>query len=747
MVPVKISVIIACRNVEPYIDEAILSARRQTLDSVEILVVDDCSTDGTAARVERHAKDDARVRIITLPESRGPAGARNVALKMATGTFVAILDGDDYFHPERLERLLLDAETSRAEVVCDNLFVFQDNRAARNPRIFLPKAGSHNVSVDDFIRSNCLNGAIPALGYLKPLICRRFLSQNKIYYDETLPIGEDYHLLLEVLAAGGRIRFLSEPMYFYRRHDASTSHRLSETVLDRLIEADRIFCRVHARFAAKHHSAIQARHGSLIIGRDFVRLVGYIKRLELVLALEVLAKSPRCMKLLLKAAIEGISRRARRPRRLQKISQRRPTALIVSRQRVVGPVNGSSTYLLQLANALNANGFDVRFLSPSPVLMGRAPFIVLRPEMQVFASIKIRGCFRCGPVIIYPSLRTLVLALRSVLSVFLRRFGLSIPGLDPGPAPYAIAAEWRVEDMVFLARHGLADVVIADYAFQLPAVPYALNPGAETFVIMHDLFFRRAAQFVASGSADSVASLSEQDELRLLRLADHVVAIQKDEADYIARALPHSSVLIAPVGFHVGAKAFAGEDHSLLFVGSNTAPNVLGLNWFLETVWPDLIARRPATKLLVAGSVCKAIVPRESIVLLGVVPDLGVLYEQAGIVISPLTVGSGLKVKAVEAMAAGKAIVATSATLQGIEELVGRAVIKADDPDEFCSAISELVVDSARRLAFGEAALKVARNYFSANVASRDFVVAVRSAGLKSESDRQGAGPEAGNVS
>src|SRR4051794_4668106 len=89
-----VSIIMPAFNVEPFIGGAIDSVRSQTFKDFELLVVDDGSTDGTAAVVERHARADRRVRLICQP-NRGLSTARNLALGQSSGAYIAILDSDD----------------------------------------------------------------------------------------------------------------------------------------------------------------------------------------------------------------------------------------------------------------------------------------------------------------------------------------------------------------------------------------------------------------------------------------------------------------------------------------------------------------------------------------------------------------------------------------------------------------------------------------------------------------------------
>jgi hypothetical protein len=99
-----VSVIMPAHNVEGRIGAAIASLLAQTYRDLEILVVDDASTDGTVAAAERAAAGDRRVRVVRLDRNGGPYVARNRALAEALGVFVTCHDGDDWAHPERIAR-------------------------------------------------------------------------------------------------------------------------------------------------------------------------------------------------------------------------------------------------------------------------------------------------------------------------------------------------------------------------------------------------------------------------------------------------------------------------------------------------------------------------------------------------------------------------------------------------------------------------------------------------------------------
>ena len=303
------------------------------------------------------------------------------------------------------------------------------------------------------------------------------------------------------------------------------------------------------------------------------------------------------------------------------------------------------------------------------------------------------------------------------------------------PAPYAVSQPWTRQDLLFVARHARthADVVIADYAFLTDGIPYTLRPDALSLVVMHDLFSSRSAQFSRLGAADSVAAIEQQAEMALLAKADAVVAIQADEACTVRHCLPGQHVIVAPIAITPVAEPQPGRDSTVLFVGSNTAPNIFGLRWFLEAIWPLVRTSVPDATLQVAGSVCGTVrPPPDGVRLLGTVRDLAALYQQAAVVISPLQAGSGLKIKLIEALGQGKAVVATSVTLQGVEEEIGSAVSVADDPADFAAAVIALLTDEALRMARATAALELARTRFSSMACYAELLAFVSTTPLRS---------------
>lgn len=235
----RVSLVMANYNGARHLAEAIASAQRQTLADWELVLVDDASTDDSLAISVAAAQADPRIKVLAQARNRGPAAARNRALAAARGAWIAVIDSDDVMLPERLERLVARAEAEGAEIVADDQLVCGEDLAGGTP--FIGKAMARRLARVDlatFVDSGRLYSRLPDLGFLKPLVRAELIARAGVRYDESLRIGEDFHFLVALLAAGARLSLEPEPLYLYRKHGASISHRFKPETLAAMIAAD-----------------------------------------------------------------------------------------------------------------------------------------------------------------------------------------------------------------------------------------------------------------------------------------------------------------------------------------------------------------------------------------------------------------------------------------------------------------------------------------------------------------------------
>lgn len=716
----SVSIIICNFNCELYVVDAISSALGQVDVDIEVIVIDDQSTDRSAELIEMAAATDPRVRFLRTKQNLGPAGARNLGLAAARYEWTAVLDSDDLFHPERLRRLISFAEAEGVDIVADDLVIFDDTRLYPPRRLLEHRKYTRPVqlTVEHYVRTNCLYSNQPVLGYLKPVIRTQLIKTRGFKYNEDLRIGEDFDLILRMMASGLKFCVYPDLTYFYRKRFDSISHRLSESAIAKMEAADLEFRRDFPALSQEVLKALDERMLSLKRSQSFELLVDSIKSFDWRNAFYTLARCPSSAVLLRLPVQERIRRLVNRFRRKSATGVRGEGQNIafISRQRIVGNTNGSSIYALSLTAHLKQKGFNVHYICPSPSVFGSWPILKLRPETDTFASISVRSGLKVGSYIwalelsVYARLAGRIIDI-IVLKLKLRRRPLF------GKAPYSIALPLTQDDALYIATEvpARADAILFDYAFLTACGPYALRPEAPSMVLMHDLFSSRKEQFVALGAKDSVAGLSFAEEVSMLSLADRVIAIQAQEGEAVAQAIGSEKVIVAPMAIQVSKVPYQGNVASLLFVGSNTAPNVDAIESFISYVWPLIRARRPEVTLDIVGSVSSAIASAPSgVELHGLVADLEPWYQKASVVISPLRVGSGLKIKLIEALAYGKAIVASSVTCQGVEELVSGSILVADGPEDQADAIVKLLSDHAFRRELSIKAWETAAEHFSA---------------------------------
>jgi glycosyltransferase involved in cell wall biosynthesis len=221
---VPVSIIIPAHNAAGFLDKAVASARRQTHQEVEIIIVNDGSSDATGAVARGLAAADPRVIAIDLAETRGVSAARNAALARASGDWVAVLDADDRFAPQRIARLLELAAATGADMVADNLEMRDFSTDAMLGLAFAEDwVGGGDVSLRQVLERDIPGQRPREMGFMKPMIRRALIEAHQIRYVEGLPASEDLLFYVDCLRAGARLRLLDDALYIYSVRPGSIS--------------------------------------------------------------------------------------------------------------------------------------------------------------------------------------------------------------------------------------------------------------------------------------------------------------------------------------------------------------------------------------------------------------------------------------------------------------------------------------------------------------------------------------------
>src|SRR5262249_12646069 len=182
---------------------------------------------------------------------------------------------------------------------------------------------------------------------------------------------------------------------------------------------------------------------------------------------------------------------------------------------------------------------------------------------------------------------------------------------------------------------------------------------------------------------------------------DVLIAIQKNDERALRDLFPNKRVITFA---HTYAYALSGPSKSVmgtvLYVGSSNPYNVHGLRQFLDHAWPSIVERVPSATLRIVGGIPRAEGAHDQqVVHVGRVSDeeLAREYQRAGVVINPQVAGTGLKIKCVEALSAGCALVVNRAAADGLEQGEGTAFLVAKDWPEFVNHVVRILTDEAFR--------------------------------------------------
>jgi len=225
----SVAIIIPTFNAQAFMSRAIKSAQTQTRAAHEIIIVDDCSTDDTRAILDQIAGEDPRIRIVHMPRNAGPSAARNAGIELATSRWIAILDADDAFAPQRLAELVPFAVDTKADIATDNL-AFYDAQAGQVTGTGLADSAiipDRPLSLRDFLEHNRADGKSFDWGLLKPLFRRQALLDRALLYNRNVRHGEDFQLAVELLLMGATFRILNRPLYLYTQRQGAISGRAS----------------------------------------------------------------------------------------------------------------------------------------------------------------------------------------------------------------------------------------------------------------------------------------------------------------------------------------------------------------------------------------------------------------------------------------------------------------------------------------------------------------------------------------
>jgi len=253
-------------------------------------------------------------------------------------------------------------------------------------------------------------------------------------------------------------------------------------------------------------------------------------------------------------------------------------------------------------------------------------------------------------------------------------------------------------------------LVLVEPAAQTAEEVYAASSGLERFVRLLDRRAWRALERRLAGEADGVVVLTERDR----RYAAVVAGPAQIFTIPLGVAMPDRP--LDPVGATPPSVVFVG--------GFGHAPNVEAAMRLATRIFPRILARQPATFLYLVGDKPPGrlrALAGENLVVTGRVPEVNEYLDRAAVVVAPLDVGGGMRLKVLETLAAGKALVATARALEGIAVEDGMHVLVAEGDASFADSVLKLLENPEERARMGRAARAWSEQHLSADASAAAY--------------------------
>jgi glycosyltransferase involved in cell wall biosynthesis len=291
---------------------------------------------------------------------------------------------------------------------------------------------------------------------------------------------------------------------------------------------------------------------------------------------------------------------------------------------------------------------------------------------------------------------------RSVTPIVLDYWKRYPQGLDEFVAELATQYPWNA--------------VIVEYIWLYPAAQKLRN-GVLRLLDTQDIQHKRVKEFASRGMTFPLR-ITRDEEASIFNHFDAIIAIQAAEAADIKAMCPQLEVLtVGSMGSHPRNPTEGVVVHGrVLYVGGFNGANIDGLRRFLTTVWPHIHQQETDSHLHVCGYVYRGFLGEkfDQVKFLGHVENIEPEYAQAAVVINPSWIGTGLKIKSVEALARGKPLVSTRKGVEGLNENVEKSAFICDDDVEFADSVIRLMRDDGLRKSVSEAAQQFARDHLDA---------------------------------
>ena len=239
----KVSVVVPIYNAEKYLVQCIESVIAQTLKEIEILLIDDGSTDQSLKICNEYSKKDSRIQVFSN-KNIGQGLERNFGVKRAVGEYVAFLDADDQYKEDMLETLYGKAVEFNADMVSGGYADIHDKKIIKEHLLnseVLDSSVKIKEAMSNLISYEKKDGYVGCIAVWDSIFRRNLIVEKNIqFHSEREVYSEDLLYKLTFMSYSKKVAFCNDIVYLYRVNDASFTNKINESVLNRIVRLDDI---------------------------------------------------------------------------------------------------------------------------------------------------------------------------------------------------------------------------------------------------------------------------------------------------------------------------------------------------------------------------------------------------------------------------------------------------------------------------------------------------------------------------
>lgn len=223
-----VSIIIPIYNVEKYIEQCLNSVLLQTYKDIQVIIVDDGSTDNSTKIVRKVVKDDKRI-VFLNQKNKGVSEARNYALKFVKGEYILFIDSDDYLEKEAIEEMVNKMETTESDIIICGYNKFYDLNTKQDLKVLYDKNENEfytNKDIAEMMLENKMEG------YLWNKLFRTKIWKSLNLSFDSGRYVQDWFPVFKYIVNSNKIRFIQKPLYNYRQREGSAVNKKRDKFLN-----------------------------------------------------------------------------------------------------------------------------------------------------------------------------------------------------------------------------------------------------------------------------------------------------------------------------------------------------------------------------------------------------------------------------------------------------------------------------------------------------------------------------------